>query len=176
MGGKLCMESVLDQGSTFHFSIRLEMDVASLSVPALANLGRATASRPRRLRILLAEDNLVNQRIAQKLLETRGHEVTVVAHGGEALDAHARGSFDVVLMDVQMPEVDGLTATRLLREREAQTGRYTPIVAMTAHAMPGDRERFLAAGIDGYVAKPVRVEQLMEEIARVSGNPLLASV
>jgi signal transduction histidine kinase/CheY-like chemotaxis protein len=168
MGGELKVDSEAARGSTFHFTVKLGMDAASLTVPALANLNRATAAT-RGLRILLAEDNAVNQLIARKMLERRGHHVTVVSHGGEALEAHARDSFDVILMDVQMPEVDGLTATQKLREREEASGAHTPIVAMTAHAMQGDRERFLAAGIDGYVSKPVEVDQLIGEISRVVG-------
>jgi len=131
--------------------------------PKVVELARAT--RP--LRILLAEDNPVNQRLALKLLEKRGHTVSVANNGREALEVLERArweGFDVVLMDVQMPEMDGLEATASIRARERATGRHLPIIAMTAHAMKGDRERCLEAGMDGYVSKPVRAADLLEEI------------
>jgi signal transduction histidine kinase/DNA-binding response OmpR family regulator len=106
-------------------------------------------------RILLAEDNVVNQHVAVGLLTRRGHTVDVVTNGIEALAAMVSSSYDVVLMDVQMPEMGGIEATRVIREREAATGRHTRIVALTAHAMAGDRERYLGAGMDGYLSKPI---------------------
>jgi len=118
------------------------------------------------LRILLAEDNLVNQRLAVRLLEKHGYAVEVAGNGREALDKLARGSFDLVLMDIQMPEMDGLEATAAIREIERATGNHLPVVAMTAHAMKGDSERCLAAGMDGYIAKPIRALELFKEIER----------
>jgi two-component system sensor histidine kinase/response regulator len=118
----------------------------------------------RRLRILLAEDNRVNQTLATRLLEKRGHRVTLANNGKEALAALAGGSFDLVFMDVQMPEIDGLRATMLIREQEKLTGDHQPIIAMTALAMKGDRERCLAAGTDGYLSKPISPEQLDEAL------------
>jgi CheY-like chemotaxis protein len=114
-----------------------------------------SAEQVRRMRVLLAEDNVVNQRVAVGLLQRRGHEVTVVSTGVEALDRLKSGTFDVVLMDVQMPVMGGFEATATIRRGEDQTGRHLRIVAMTAHAMTGDRERCLAAGMDGYLAKPI---------------------
>ena len=119
-------------------------------------------------RILLAEDGAINQQVAVRLLEERGHSVVVVDNGRAAVEqvaaqasaSSAEPPFDVVLMDVQMPEMDGLEATAAIRRSEAQTGGHVPIIAMTAHAMKGDRDRFLAAGMDGYVAKPVRPHEL----------------
>ena len=111
-------------------------------------------------RVLLAEDGAINQQVAVRLLEERGHSVVVVNNGRAAVEQVAAQPFDVVLMDVQMPEMDGLEATAAIRRVEAQTGGHVPIVAMTAHAMKGDRDRFLAAGMDGYVAKPVRPHEL----------------
>ena len=111
-------------------------------------------------RILLAEDGAINQQVAVRLLEERGHSVVVVNNGRAAVEQVAAQPFDVVLMDVQMPEMDGLEATAAIRQAEEQTGGHVPIIAMTAHAMKGDRDRFLAAGMDGYVAKPVRPHQL----------------
>ena len=128
---------------------------------------------PRPLRVLLAEDNAVNQQVAARILQKRGHAVVVVENGRQALDAlRAAGErpFDVVLMDVQMPEMDGLAATSALRGEERGTNRHVPVVAMTAHAMEGDRERCLAAGMDGYVTKPVEAEALVAAVeGAVSG-------
>jgi PAS domain S-box-containing protein len=121
------------------------------------------ASRP--LRVLLAEDNLVNQRVATVMLQRQGHRVTVAGNGREALETLERGSFDVVLMDVQMPEMDGLEATAAIRARERVSRSRTPIIAMTANAMKGDREMCLEAGMDGYVSKPVRACDLWAAIA-----------
>ncbi len=121
----------------------------------------------RQLRILLAEDSLVNQKLARGLLEKHGHSVVVAGNGKEAVAAWESQSFDLVLMDVQMPEMDGLEATAVFRAKEQKTGKHTPIIAMTAHAMKGDRERCLDAGMDGYVAKPVRAQQLFETIETV---------
>jgi PAS domain S-box-containing protein len=118
----------------------------------------------RKLRILLAEDNVVNQRLAARFIEKRGHAVTVAGSGREALAALETGSFDAILMDVQMPEMDGFEATAAIRNKEKTTGQHVPIIAMTAYAMRGDRERCLAAGMDGYVSKPIRPEDLFREI------------
>jgi CheY-like chemotaxis protein len=113
------------------------------------------------LRILLAEDNLVNQRLAQRILEKHGYHVVTALTGFEAVDIHSRQNFDAILMDIQMPGMDGLAATGAIREREQSTGSHVPIVAMTAHAMKGDRERCLDAQMDGYISKPVSSHQLL---------------
>ncbi len=112
------------------------------------------------LQILLAEDNPINQKLAVRLLEKRGHRVTVVSSGKEALAALDRRSYDLALMDVQMPEMDGFEATRILREREQSSGQRQPVVAMTALVMKGDRERCMEAGMDGYLSKPISIEEL----------------
>jgi two-component system, sensor histidine kinase and response regulator len=126
---------------------------------------------PRSLRILLAEDSPVNQKLAVSLLKRLGHETTVVENGREALAAIESETFDLILMDVQMPEMDGLEATQRIRSREQSLLRHTPIIAMTAHALKGDRERCLDAGMDGYVAKPVRLKTLAEAInAAIAGH------
>jgi CheY-like chemotaxis protein/HPt (histidine-containing phosphotransfer) domain-containing protein len=113
------------------------------------------ASPIRSLRVLLAEDNVINQQVAVGLLTKRGHHLTVTSNGREALEAIERNTFDVVLMDIQMPEMGGFEATAAIRFRERQTGGHLRIIAMTAHAMSGDRERCLVAGMDGYIPKPI---------------------
>jgi CheY-like chemotaxis protein len=118
------------------------------AVAAAVGTGRA-------LRVLLAEDNVVNQRVAVGLLEKRGHQVSVANNGADAIEALARAPFDLVLMDIQMPVMGGLEATAAIRQREREQGGHVRIVAMTAHAMTGDRERCLAGGMDGYVSKPI---------------------
>jgi two-component system sensor histidine kinase/response regulator len=128
--------------------------------PASARAGEA-------LRVLLAEDNSVNQRVATLLLGKQGHSVTVANDGAAALIALAEQDFDLVLMDVQMPGMDGLEATASIRAQEAISGRHMPIIALTACAMPGDRARFLAGGMDSYIAKPIRPQELFETIAGV---------
>ncbi|MHB1425649.1 MAG: PAS domain S-box protein [Gemmataceae bacterium] len=124
---------------------------------------RTRVERP--LRVLLAEDNIVNQRLAVRILEKHGHGVVVACNGKEAVNRVEREPFDLVLMDLEMPEMSGFEATAAIRARERQTGRRIPILALTAHAMKGDRERCLAAGMDGYVAKPVQARELYQAIA-----------
>jgi two-component system sensor histidine kinase/response regulator len=120
-------------------------------------------------RVLVAEDNKVNQRLAVRLLEKRGYVVSVVGNGRAAVNALETERFDLVFMDVQMPEMDGLAATAAIRAKEQLTGAHTQIIAMTAHALKGDQERCLAAGMDGYVSKPIRVEELDKAITEVTG-------
>ena len=124
----------------------------------------------RQLRVLLAEDNPVNRTLALRLLGKLGHQVEVANNGEEALALHARSNFDIILMDVQMPVMGGFEATAHIREREAAGHPRTPIVAMTAHAMKGDRERCLAAGMDGYLSKPVHAPDLVEALIHHTGN------
>jgi two-component system sensor histidine kinase/response regulator len=134
------------------------------------NTRRALKDRPEQrgaLRILIAEDHPVNQMLLSRLLEKRGHSVKVAADGRLALEFAEEGSFDLMLMDVQMPEMDGMEATRVLRERESKTGTHLTVIGVTAHAMEGDRERCLQAGMDGYLSKPIRPGELDELLNRL---------
>jgi len=134
---------------------------ASQPRPALTRAGRS-------LRVLLAEDNAVNQKLAVRLIEKQGHSIAVVSNGQEALEALEREPFDLVLMDVQMPDMDGFETTAAIRARERDNGRHIPILAMTAYAMKGDRERCLECGMDDYVSKPIQPRELWEAIERLT--------
>ena len=161
MGGRLSVESTLNIGSTFQFTCRL--GIARQQELAIEQVGPIVQGPP--MRILLAEDNLVNQMVAIKLLAKHGHHVEVVTTGLEAVQAWEHESFDLILMDEQMPAMDGVEAVRQIRTRELENGaKRTAIVALTASAMKGDRERFLAAGMDGYLAKPFTSEELYAAI------------
>jgi CheY-like chemotaxis protein len=128
------------------------------------------AAPVRPLRILLAEDNQVNQRLAVGLLEKYGHHVVVAEDGDDAVRFYRDGEFDLILMDVQMPRCDGLEATRRIRELESGTAAHVPIVAMTAHALVGDRDRCLAAGMDDFISKPIRIAQVLKAIGEATGT------
>ncbi len=156
MGGGISVRSAPGEGSTFSFTIDCPVCAGQEHAPAAGCNELRDSASAGRLSILLAEDNRVNQLLMVRLLEGRGHRVTVAGDGRVALDEAARYSFDVILMDVQMPEMDGLEATRILRER----GVRTPIIAMTAHAMQGDRDKCLRAGMTDYVSKPIQPEEV----------------
>jgi signal transduction histidine kinase/DNA-binding response OmpR family regulator/HPt (histidine-containing phosphotransfer) domain-containing protein len=130
----------------------------------------------RQLRILIAEDNPVNQRVVVRMLEKMGHVPTIAHNGREALSMLGEGIFDLVFMDVQMPEIDGLTATRTVRKNETQTGAHIPIIAMTAHALKGDKARCLTAGMDAYISKPVTSKEIADTIAEFFPLELLVHV
>ena len=117
--------------------------------------------------MLLVEDNAVNQTLAIRLLEKRGYVCPVAGDGREALSALEKDNFDVVLMDIQMPEMDGFEATAAIREKEKHSGQHIPIIAMTANALKGDQERCLEAGMDGYIAKPIRTKELFAAIEAI---------
>jgi signal transduction histidine kinase/CheY-like chemotaxis protein len=168
MHGKIAVESELGKGSRFVFEVALALAESELSEQA------NTQPHARSLKVLLAEDNLINRRIATQMLERLGHQVVSVTNGLEALAHSAVQPFDVVLMDVQMPELDGLAATRALRERERYTGQRVPVIALTAHAMAGDQENCLAAGMDDYVSKPVEMEALSAALSRAAHHLALA--
>jgi signal transduction histidine kinase/ligand-binding sensor domain-containing protein/ActR/RegA family two-component response regulator len=164
-GGRLWVESS-PSGSSFHFTAPLAQGApAPVAVPTDRPAGER---QPRaRVRVLLAEDNRVNQMLAQRLLERWGHEVVLAETGLQAVAAHARQTFDVILMDIQMPEMGGFEATAAIRAAEEGSSHRTPIVAMTAHAMKGDRERCLAEGMDDYLSKPIDRTLLFDVIERV---------
>ena len=162
MGGALKLESKPGCGSRFFFLLRMTTGTGSVEEPRRA---RSTGTHPTcpqgSLRILLAEDNAVNQRLVIRTLERNGHRVDVAPTGLEALKRLEQTTVDLVLMDVHMPEMDGLTATRILRSREMDTGSHIPVIAMTANAMRGDREKCLEAGMDDYISKPLRLDDLL---------------
>ncbi|MCX5746815.1 MAG: ATP-binding protein [Proteobacteria bacterium] len=154
MNGRLWVESEPGRGSTFHFVIELARDAADAApARARAHVDESRVDVPRR--VLLAEDHPVNQRLAAALLSERGHHVTVVDNGRAAIARSASEAFDVVLMDLQMPDLGGLEATAEIRARERTTGGHLVIIAMTAHSMASDRDRCLAGGMDGYLTKPI---------------------
>jgi CheY-like chemotaxis protein len=128
----------------------------------------------RSLRILLAEDNAVNQLLAARLLEKQGHQVVTVGNGRAALERLEKETFELILMDIQMPDMDGFEATAAIRKGEESTGKHLPIIAMTAHAMEGDRERCLDAGMDGYISKPIHGKDLIDAIENLGQSPAVA--
>jgi len=164
MGGRMWVESAPGEGSRFHFTLRLNtatrQPIAPESSASPATLKGMKVDCSKGLHILLAEDNLVNQKVATRLLERRGHRVVLATTGEEALAALAQQSFDLVLMDVHMPGTDGIQTTLRIREREKLTGLHQTVIAMTALAMKGDRDRCIASGMDGYLSKPIDLQQL----------------
>ncbi len=174
MGGKIWLESEVGQGSTFHFTASF--------LPAVAREDIASETAPKQvrkqldtLRVLLAEDNAINKRLAIRLLEKAGHSVIAVGDGAAAVKAWQGDSFDVILMDVHMPEMDGIAATRQIRVAEKAETSHTPIIAMTASAMKQDREACLAAGMDAYLSKPICAEELLATLREVTAKCPLAA-
>jgi signal transduction histidine kinase/ActR/RegA family two-component response regulator len=173
MGGRIWVDSQVGRGSSFHFTVCLEteQEAGAEEKPSLPHIRKA--ARP--LRVLLAEDNEINQQVAVEFLQMRGHEVRITGNGLEALAALADKRFDVILMDVQMPQMDGFKATAAIREKEKSTGDHIPIIAMTGYAMKGDRQRCLDAGMDAYICKPIRSHELykiIENTATLHKNPV----
>ncbi|MCP4004641.1 MAG: response regulator, partial [bacterium] len=162
MRGKIWVESDPGRGSNFFFTVELMKDRRRRESHAVGSDGATQAPG---LRVLVAEDNAINLRLVTRVLEGHGHTVVPAGNGSDAVTACSRERFDLVLMDVQMPEMDGLEATAAIRELERSTGEHLPIVALTAHAMKGDRERCLEAGMDDYTTKPLQIDELLRIIA-----------
>ena len=168
MGGTIQASSTPGKGSSFRFTMQCAIPKGNEALVVSSHSAVTDASPPQALHILVAEDHPINQKLAGLLLTKMGHSHVLVADGQAALDALSQSHFDLVLMDVMMPGMDGLTALSELRRRENGTDQHTPVLMVTAHAMTGDRERFLAAGADGYVSKPIAPAVLQAEIARVN--------
>jgi signal transduction histidine kinase/CheY-like chemotaxis protein len=166
MGGSIQVRSTAGQGSTFSFTVCAERR-DEIGQPTTAQTLRAT-SPP--MRILVAEDNKVNQIVVSRMLEGAGHSVVIAADGQEAVARYAAGGFDLILMDIHMPVLDGFEATARVREIGRLQKIYTPLIALTANAMNGDRERCLGAGMDGYLSKPVSRDELLNTIAQFAPN------
>ncbi|SNB47170.1 DUF3365 domain-containing protein [Geobacter sp. DSM 9736] len=166
MGGTISVTSTLGEGSSFICTVTCRIPTASRAGRVDAGQAESVACVP--CHILVAEDNLINQKLVLEMLKRLGHTARVVQNGREALAALAAERFDLVLMDIQMPEMDGLTAARMFRERNPEV--KVPMVALTAYAMAGDEERFLEAGMDGYLSKPLKFSQLQEVIIRFCGG------
>jgi len=166
MGGDIWLEPREEQGAAFSFTVQLDqIEQPESDAAAAQEAPQSEARTPRSLRILVAEDNKINQLVMQKILEKQGHAVSIAEHGFDAVEAATRESFDLVFMDVQMPGIDGLEATRIIRDRLAG-GACPVIVAVTANALKGDRERFMAAGMDEYMSKPIYTSLVKEMIGK----------
>jgi CheY-like chemotaxis protein len=186
MGGDLTFNSKEGEGTTFFFTLRLAIYRSELAAePAqaeqLAALAQAVAEKPAtedrpdrrevKSHILIAEDNSINQKVAQRLLERLGYAVEVAVNGHQAVQKWAEGGHDLILMDCQMPEMDGYQAAQTIRTTEAGKKRI-PIIALTANAMAGDREKCLAAGMDGFISKPINVKDLTDTLERFLTRPV----
>ena len=181
MGGQIKVESEVGRGSTFAFTLDFPVSTKQIDTGQQSTKQQTEGSESsdrkaatallgstESLRILLAEDSLTNQKVATMMLSKSGHIIKIANNGREAVDLSAKEDFDLILMDLEMPEMDGLQATRQIREREVDTGLHIPIIAMTAHAMASDEQRCLDAGMDAYIPKPIRQDIVFETIQRIT--------
>jgi len=171
MEGEFEVESEEGHGSVFSFTTKVRRGVSGPSEKQRPATVAKPASGPSGFSVLLAEDNAVNRKVALRFLEKQGHAVTCAENGAKALELFDKGAFDLVLMDVEMPEMNGLEASAAIREREKSNGGHIPIVAMTANVMKGDEQKCFAAGMDGYLSKPIRPGDLAEAINKVLRRP-----
>jgi len=168
MDGNIEVESEVGQGSVFRFTAQFSLpDSSTVQRIAEQDEGEEQPAVPS-LHILVVEDNAFNQRLAMSLLQKQGHQVVVASDGRTALDLWAQSSFDLIMMDVQMPEMDGFEVTAAIRAAERATGAHILILATTAHALVGDRERCLDAGMDEYISKPIHAKTLNSTLAKLA--------
>ena len=172
MGGRIWLESTVGTGSSFHFTVRLGLEsVHSSDKHPASTCWPQSLLKRNSLKILVAEDNVVDRKLVIRLLEKRGHQAFVATSGREALALLSHRDFDLVLMDMNMVEIEGLKSLAVIREKEKQTGIHLPVIALTAHVLKGDREQCLEAGFDGFLSKPIIANKLLEVIEEVLSSP-----